>query len=309
MTVDGKNQSMIIADDSFSITNESAIITCARYLPKTAALDDLHSGIQLYITLFGMVFSIICLLLNTIAHLCIPALQTLPGKIVVSLSLSLMLAQVFFLVSNLFSAYKIACKVIAGLQHYFWLCSFFWMNSYATDIALTFMGMKSNLDNKRKHLIVYSLYAWGLPLCVCLSCILLDVFNGDRIFIYGWENNPSTSCWIQPSSALLYSVAVPLAVVIILNSVSLFIILIIFLKIKFQTSSVVEDGGNDAAELGKATLILCCQMSFLMGITWVFGLLANIQELEIFWYVYIVCNSCQGFGILMAFIPKIKRNF
>ena len=59
--------------------------------------------IKIYITFFGNIISILSLTILLIVYLVLKNLRNLVGKILMSLSVSLLFAQVFFLISNYIS--------------------------------------------------------------------------------------------------------------------------------------------------------------------------------------------------------------
>ena len=256
--------------------------------------------------MIGMIFSITCLLLTIFVYCLFPSLRNVPGKIMINLAISLILAQLLFLINSKFAMFKIVCKVLAIIQHYCWLAAFCWMNAFAIDVSKTFINMKKNISvigQLPNAFWKYFLYGWGIPLVFIIGCVVADQ-NSELSFTYGW-NSPMASkvCWIKPGMSVLYSIGVPLAVVLMANITCFTAALVVFLRMKKGTDMVV---GSHNKMTDNSTVLVSLKLSTVMGFTWLLGFLANIDVLWPLWYVFILCNTLQGVTIFLAFVLTKK---
>ncbi|RWS19255.1 hypothetical protein B4U80_03341, partial [Leptotrombidium deliense] len=92
---------------------------------KFYAVPRLTDKIQAVLSYFCLISSIFCLIIHLTVYSVISKWRTLNGKIVMSLSLSLLIAHMSFL-SHDSQKSRAFCVMNAILIHYFFLCSFFW---------------------------------------------------------------------------------------------------------------------------------------------------------------------------------------
>ena len=56
---------------------------------------------------------------------------------------------------------------------------------------------------------------------------------------------------------------------------------------------------------GPSVVLICVKMASVMGVTWIFGIAANLEALSFLWYPYVVLNSLQGTFSLMNIVLNI----
>ena len=99
------------------------------------SLDDV---IQSYLTVIGLSLSIVCLLAVVMTYLHFTTLRTVPGLILLALSLSLIAYQGLLLASPYATSGSPGCKAMAILLHWAILSSFTWMTVMSYDVSKTF---------------------------------------------------------------------------------------------------------------------------------------------------------------------------
>ena len=104
----------------------------------TPEVTSPHDAIGGYITTVGLALSIACLSIVVITYVWFPKLRTMPGLVLLGLSLSLILHQALLLVSYLATSQSTACKGVAVLLHFMILSAFTWMTIMSYDVAKTF---------------------------------------------------------------------------------------------------------------------------------------------------------------------------
>ena len=301
---DGTQQEEQILERNVLRLDSNAIVFCSYLLSNlTGVLYIEKSGslVEGILSVVGGTLSMVCLILTVTTYCMFEQVRTRAGKCVINLCVALFFAQLSFHTSDTFVSYHGACAAIAACQHYFWLVSFLWMNVLAFDISCTFADLKpSNAGSHSNRLLIFAVYAWGLPTIFVALCIVLDL-GTNLSFSYG----SSTKCWITGTRAVVYYFATPLAVVITANAV-LFVRTVVGLR----RSLLIASKARQPLQQRK-TFAIYVRLTSLMGFTWLFGFLANIDGLSFLWYLFILCNTCQGvfIGVSFALTPTVRRHW
>ena len=252
-----------------------------------------YDRIQGLISYIGLLISIICLFVVFVIYMIFPSLRNTPGKCVVSLVVALLLAQLSFLVGGPLRAYPDVCFSLGVLTHYFYLASFFWINILSGSIYRSVSS--SNISEDRTmHFVCASLFAWSATgLVVGVALILEFLEEVPEMFkpMYG-----DGVCWITQKWPLLIFFAGPVALILLIN-----IILFIGTSIKIcmisRAARYSRPNKNQTHEF-----LLCVKLCLIMGLTWIFGFVAAMTDLNVLWYIFIVFNSLHGAYICFAFV-------
>jgi hypothetical protein len=97
--------------------------------------DDVIQG---YLTVIGLSLSIACLLAVVMTYIHFTTLRTVPGLVLLALSLSLLAYQSLLLASPYVTSGSAGCKAMAILLHWMILSSFAWMTVMSYDVSKTF---------------------------------------------------------------------------------------------------------------------------------------------------------------------------
>ena len=279
--------------------DSDAIILCASLLPNTTTVQSTiapgnswEDYIRGLLTLIGNVFSMICLIATMVTYCMFRSLRTLPGKCIMNLTVSLFLAQFTFQLSGTLVSYQDACIVLGVLQHYAWLAAFFWMNVLSFNTCITFVSLQPSYNiTHTDRLRFFALYAWGLPAAIIAICLSIDLAT-KLPFSYGG----TTSCFIVRNDSILFYFAIPLAVIIAAN-IACFVRTICALR----SAIAIGNQARTSQQQHRSTLVIYARLMSLMGFTWLFGFLANVDALHFCWYLFIVCNTLQGVFICFSF--------
>lgn len=204
-------------------------------------------------TIAGLVcsaLSMIAMVLVLITYSIFRTMRTMPGVSLMHLTVAIMLSQITF-IAGLFTPGDMTetdygCFSMAVITHYCILASLMWMNVMAYTSYKAFgANLKTRLlQLSRRHLILNSVYGWGLPAAIVLVCALIDhSYKEQQLIAYGivsaiqvFEERNSTgtleniqiryrtlaSCWIGNSKAALVVFGLPLVYSMVVN-VGLFI--------------------------------------------------------------------------------------
>ena len=248
--------------------------------------------LQSFISFVGLLVSMMALLIMFIMYCAYKQLRTVAGMSAMSLAFALFIAQGLFLFGMPRTDHHNVCLSLGALMHYFFLAAFFWLNVMSFDIYRTFSNSydASASSGCGGRFACYFLYAWTTPACIVGVALSLDFFQyAEDIYQPHYAEH---ICWIVRRYALLFLFALPLAILLAIN-----IIIYIISLLKSITSN---------KEKGRGRLLLYIQLSFVMGLTWIFAFIATLTDMWVFWYVFITFNSFQGIFICFAFVCNRK---
>ena len=265
-----------------------------------------YDRIQSLVSFIGILISLISLFICFLAHMILPPIRTVPGKCIVGLSVSLFVAQGLYLAGSLGIQHKLSCKIVGIAMHYALVAAFCWTNCLAVDICKAFGNSnRSNHDKKNSSYTQHSLYAWLFPAFLVGICVTLDMVDFSALGIeqeidiyrpYYGDN----LCWITRRKALIYLLGAPFGVILLID------IFTYMAAIKNMYTVPVITKAASRRDKDKNRFLLYIKLSFIMAMTWTFGLLATFTKFEELWYPFIVFNSLQGAFICFAFVCTRK---
>ena len=229
--------------------------------------DPIEGWLSIVCGLVSVVFLCITTLVYTL-----PKLQNQPGRLLLCLSISLCLAQLLFFVARRSEIDNILCKTVGILVHFFFLASFLWMNVISFDVYSTFSASFRNAKNNRKRFAFYSLYVWLFSIIIISIGILVDETTS-------WTYSPKYgegACWITNTKGLIAFLLVPLAVLILLNSVFFALSVRSIFVTKRKSSELLQTRSN-------CDILIYVKLSTIMGLTWMFGYVATLVQNQVFW--------------------------
>ncbi|XP_071115296.1 adhesion G protein-coupled receptor L3-like isoform X2 [Haliotis cracherodii] len=169
---------------------------------------------------------------------------------------------------------KAACTAVAAMLHYFFLAVFSLMLAQGVDIAV----QVAVVFRKSSRLGLVLPLAWGVPAVIVgisLGVTRLEGYGNDQF------------CWLTVTDGVLYAFVGPALFVILTNVV---IIAIIF-RVMFSTRMMVSKRKKEKIAITVRSL---CVLMPVLGVTWVFGVLAINEKTVVFQYLFGIFNSLQG---------------
>ena len=268
-----------------SVNNNSAAAVNATVIMFT------FTYLQSFISFVGLLVSMMALLIMFVMYCAYKQLRSVAGMCAMSLAFALFIAQGLFLFGMPRTDLHSVCLSLGALMHYFFLAAFFWLNVMSFDIYRTFSdSYEPSAPGCGGRFACYFFYAWITPACIVGVALSLDFFQyAEDIYQPHYAEH---ICWIVRRYALLFMFALPLAILLAMN-----IIMYIISLLKSITSN---------KEKGRGRLLLYIQLSFVMGLTWIFAFIATLTNMWAFWYVFIAFNSFQGIFICFAFVCNRK---
>uniref|UniRef100_A0A8C7SGT2 Adhesion G protein-coupled receptor D1 n=1 Tax=Oncorhynchus mykiss TaxID=8022 RepID=A0A8C7SGT2_ONCMY len=198
-----------------------------------------------------------------------------------NLSFAILVAQILLLISFRFDPGTLPCKVMAVLLHFFFLSVFAWM--LVEGLHLYSMVIKVFGSEGSKHFYYYGI-GWGSPLVICV------VSMTSALDSYGEVGN----CWLSLKIGAVWAFVAPALFVIVVNIVILISVTRIISRISSENYKVHGDA-NAVKLTAKAVAVLLP----ILGISWIFGVLAINDHSLMFQYMFAVFNSLQGFFIFL----------
>lgn len=183
---------------------------------------------------------------------------------------------------------KRACVALGSSLHYSVLVTFSWMLITAFLQFKRYVIVLGNLKPERFFLKSF-IIGWGFPLIPIIVVLAIDPY----LYI------PETFGICYPQGfAFIFSVLLPIGIIVIAN-------LVIFVLVIYN----IVKGGWNSTNLRKSEhsmtlsqLRVSIFLFFLLGLTWIFGLLASSQATIIFSYLFCLTATIQGFILFLYFI-------
>ncbi|XP_054719370.1 G-protein coupled receptor Mth2-like [Uloborus diversus] len=258
-----------------------------------------------YVTIIGLLISILCLVAHLVVFCVVSSVQNLPGCCLASLSLSLLIAYLCFLtlaVSESATWRLPHCANLGMCVYYFFLTSFFWMNAIAFDVWRSFRVVMRELRISshrvpRRRFLIYSVYSWVIP---AVLTILVKVADSTEVLPEDYRPDFGKHiCWFGQRKALLVFFAVPLCIVMILN-------IYYFLDVTYVISRATLKTSQTHEATLKKRFFMFTRLAMIMGLTWAIGLIASYADNVVLWYLFVVFNTLQGLFIFIVFSCSSK---
>uniref|UniRef100_A0A672JLF6 Adhesion G protein-coupled receptor D1 n=1 Tax=Salarias fasciatus TaxID=181472 RepID=A0A672JLF6_SALFA len=232
----------------------------------------------------GCSISIFCLTITLVTFAVLSSVSTIRNQryhIHANLSFAILVAEILLLISARFDPGTLPCKIMAVLLHFFFLSAFAWM--LVEGLHLYSMVVKVFGSEGSKHFYYYGI-GWGSPLVICV------VSMTSALESYGETDN----CWLSLKNGAIWAFVAPALFVIVVNIGILISVTRIISRISGENYKVHGDA-NAVKLTAKAVAVLLP----ILGISWIFGVLAvNTHSLP-FLYIFAVFNSLQGFFVFL----------
>uniref|UniRef100_A0A8C4NHD6 Adhesion G protein-coupled receptor D1 n=2 Tax=Eptatretus burgeri TaxID=7764 RepID=A0A8C4NHD6_EPTBU len=247
-------------------------------------LSERHRKALSTISLVGCAVSLLCLSFTIATFLFLFSASSLHSErylIHGNLSLALLLAEGTLLAGSHLSPGTMGCKLLAMLLHYLYLATFAWM--LVEGLHLYHMVVRV-FGSEDSHRLLYHALGWGAPLLLCMVSIAASFTN------YGRVDN----CWLSINGGAIWAFVAPALCVIAVN----IIILIVVTRIISRISSENYRSHGELRSFRLTAKAVAVLMPIL-GISWLFGVLAVNESTILFQYLFALFNSMQGVFIFL----------
>ncbi|ESP03669.1 hypothetical protein LOTGIDRAFT_171200 [Lottia gigantea] len=296
-TVQISDSGQLYSEDEFVIYKNSVYIcrNLSRYY--TDMLWEKFFSVTIDSTLSAVVVgvSITSCLMTLLAYLVLPHLRNGPGKIIMSMTLSLLLAQSFGRIFQLLTD-PTNCSIFGAITHSLWLSVFLWTSVMMVDIARSMRISGQTVTATTKY-VIYAAMAWLLP---ALVVALLSTLDGLDVAYFGYGYSYGNNCWIIDPNLAFYTVGIPMILCMIINTIGFIIIIAALIpKAKVLGKTVLMSRKRQLAKI-------FFKLSMINGGTWFILLLANLTQLEFMWYLNVLFNGLSGLYIFLSFVCNKK---
>jgi hypothetical protein len=248
-----------------------------------------YDPVLMAISIIGLILSIVGLSLTILSHIIFRLWKDVrKGRsqlVLLHLSVALLAVDILVLAGVDRTENRTGCKAVAALLHYFLLVSFSWM---LVEGVLQYLKFVKVFDiYTPRFMLKTALPAWIVPgvIVIIIAIINTELFRG-----------PERYCWIS-ADIFHFAFLLPLGLVMVTNLV-LFI-----LVIKGITCDRADVRSTQKKEELMKFQVLVAVCSFIvMGLTWLFALLAIDSSTPFtlaMQYLFCIFNSIQGFLIFL----------
>nr|XP_056700092.1 adhesion G protein-coupled receptor L4 isoform X1 [Euleptes europaea] len=255
---------------------------------------DVKDYILTRITQLGIIISLICLSMCIFTFWFFSEIQSTRTTIHKNLCCSLFLAELIFLVGINMSTNQLFCSITAGLLHYFLLAAFAWMCIEGIHLYLIVVGVMYNKGFLHKNFYIFGYVSPAVV--VGISAAL------------GYKYYRRTdACWLSTKNNFIWSFIGPACLIILVNLMAFGVIIY---KVFRQTAMLKPEVScyENIRSCARGALSLL----FLLGATWIFGVLHVIQGSVVTAYLFTIFNAFQGlfiFIFLCVLSRKIQEEY
>ncbi|CAC5413171.1 unnamed protein product [Mytilus coruscus] len=255
--------------------------------------NDYTNVIYFVIFIICSVVSSLSLLMTLTTYCLFPKLRTVPGKNIMSLSVSLLLHHITFILFMTTHETGTFCMILAISMHYFLLssfgclfvCAWHMFKIFGTgSIALTIEASRNK--NSIRWYITFS-YLYGLMLIVTNIIIYATITDGESIG-YGDRH-----CFISFREMIFATLITPL---VILSGADIILFVITVYRLKNRPRIMTDD-----TEKRKDVWIFL-RLFAATGCSWILLLINAFVENSILALIISCINSLQGLYIFIAYI-------
>ncbi|NXX56950.1 AGRL4 protein, partial [Scopus umbretta] len=246
------------------------------------------------ITQLGIIISLICLSMCIFTFWFFSEIQSTRTTIHKNLCCSLFLAELIFLIGINMNNNKLFCSITAGLLHYFLLAAFAWMCIEGIHLYLIVVGVIYNKGFLHKNFYVFGYISPAVV--VGISAAL------------GYKYYGTTEvCWLSTKNNFIWSFIGPACLIILVNLLAFGVIIY---KVFRHTAMLKPEVScyENIRSCARGALALL----FLLGATWIFGVLHVVQGSVVTAYLFTIFNAFQGmfiFIFLCVLSRKIQEEY
>ncbi|KAM8930877.1 adhesion G protein-coupled receptor L4 isoform 1-T1 [Pelodytes ibericus] len=271
------------------LTHFAILMTSSGHSQVTA-----HQSILTRITQLGIIISLICLSLCIFTFLFFSEIQSTRITIHKNLCCALFLAELLFLIGITMTKNKLLCAVIAGLLHYFFLAAFAWMCIEGIHLYLMVVGVIYNKGFLHKNFYIFG---------YCSPAVVVGISAVLGYKYYGTDK----VCWLSTENNFIWSFIGPACLIILVNLMAFGVIIYkVFRHTKMLKPEVSCYESIRSCARGALALL------FLLGATWMFGVLHVVNGSVATAYLFTISNAFQGmfiFIFLCVLSKKIQEEY
>lgn len=257
-------------------------------------VEGVHAVVLDIISTTGCVLSIGSLLLVLFTFFLFQKWRRrLSNKILASLSTAILGSLVVFLAGIQQTLVPELCRAVAVALHYFILASFGWMLVEAVHQYHKFVKVFSTYIPR--FMWKASVCAWGAPLLPIIAVLVYDstLYDSD-------QSSDDKICWMS-STTFKFAFLPPLVAIMGIN-----LVLFVLIVYKATCGRVRITSTLSERQIRLTQLRMAISVFFLLGFTWIFGLLAFWRPSLVFSYLFCISNTLQGCAIFFFHVFQVR---
>ncbi|KAH6921835.1 hypothetical protein HPB50_005380 [Hyalomma asiaticum] len=218
------------------------------------------------------------------------------------LAVTLLVAQVLFLVTKCVRLAKRFCFSGAVFAHYCFLSTFLWTCVLSYDISKSLTAIK--LSSARSNaLALYCLLAWGAPLLVVIAALTVNQTAPDSVLSPSYGD---PICFIGSFWGLVVYFFLPM-VSLVLFCITLYFKTVCYIRTTSSATECADDAPEPASRSSvrhgqqRANLALFVRLALVMGAPWAVALTGSFIHSEIVDCVVNLLVGSQGVYLFLVF--------
>ena len=298
------NQTAQLCEVSTETANETMRCIIKTITPLTMIITaDLDYTRAYRLSVAGSIVSEVSLAILLATYSLFKDIQTSYGRCVVFLSITTMIEQLIQLISLNSKNIPSLCTALAIAHHWALLNMFSWMASIAFDLCFTFSKLRppSPIDQRRR-LRIYALFSEIAPVMIVLTCIVVDYSSHKRYIGYGMNG----ICFITKYWPDILAFVLPVGCILLFNMACVCATIVCIRIQSNKSDTLFRKGESKSPKRSLSTIVMVSKLSLLLGLGWVLGYIGALSRSVPILYMFVFCNSFQGFFIFVAFCCNIR---
>ena len=190
---------------------------------------NVHIDVLRIANTISCLISCVFLIATFLVYMCLPDLNNLHGKIILSNVFTIFVVTLYLLLIYNGSQYldEYVCIIVGYCGYFMTMSMFTWMTIMSFDLCWTFLRARApNKSSATFKFVIYSITAWGLSAMMTFTVMILDMvieeFEDQDSMFFARPNVGFEKCFIQDKAHGLY-LHMPIMLLMLFNS-SFFII-------------------------------------------------------------------------------------
>ncbi|XP_012533517.2 probable G-protein coupled receptor Mth-like 3 [Monomorium pharaonis] len=204
------------------------------------------------------------------------------------------------------------CIPLAYIFNISMLASCFWLNAMCFDIWWTFRKLSfhpTNVKDRRRKWIMYSIYAWGLTFGLTIVCAIMDIPGIPKDFIR--PEMCVNKFWFGQYAAFSVYYYIPTGIAFISNVCFFVTTAITIIYHNKHTAHQLRDSDNRRYNKRKRKFGMYLKLFVVMGLTWSLGIILWLINgshplPQIVWNINYTIDILQGVVIFIIYVCKKK---
>ncbi|XP_066933156.1 uncharacterized protein [Clytia hemisphaerica] len=225
--------------------------------------------------------------------------KRLVTRLIICFSLSLITTLFLFLFGVNETQSKTSCQAIAGLIQYFLLMTFFWMGAQGINLYNSLVRVMKKKISDTKYFLRSCVVNTVVPaLIVIISASVKSSSYGGEKF-----------CLVH-GMPFYFGLLLPICFIILMNIILLSLVIYNVHRTPANIRSSRKESSKKSYMFKLTKITIAC--STLLGIAWLFGVLAVGKLTMVMQYLFCIFNSLQGLFVLVFYVltnEEVKKEW